>query len=460
MRNWKLRSAALLSVLLMMVGIVSGCGKKPSESGSGDKDIVADLGGKEIIFTSMDKGWFLPTEESENYEAVQELVEEIEQKFNCKLTFNYIGPWDVYFQKIVDLTMSGERVGDIAAFDRYIYPSSMLNGIFLPLQDYVDVKNYDVWEENCEPFFDINGKIYAVSQKSKTLLPEYLCFYNKTLFEEKGLAAKYNLQELVKNRQWTWDKFRTIVRESNLDTNGDGKTDIWGLGGQGLQFSRITSAFVVANNAFFSKKENNSVKITMNSPEYLQAMEFVYDLTWKDKVICADEDWRSYDTFAMFGMGQSMFFICTNWWIQTLQTMVDDTVFGVLPVPIGPNAKDYAVRDTGNVHTYGMLANCTDPEGTGKVFQYFFENYPKSETTIREAWSSRVFDTESLDMIELLSALPHTFDWSVPNTPTVQEVWLGEHGLADNIPPATFVASVIDAMQTEADDLWQLASFG
>lgn len=97
----------------------------------------------------MDKGWFIPAENADNYDEVMAFKEDVEKLFNCKINFNYYSPWDVYFQKIVELTMAGESVGDVCAFDGYIYPSSLLTGVFMPMQDYVNVKDYDTWEERC-----------------------------------------------------------------------------------------------------------------------------------------------------------------------------------------------------------------------------------------------------------------------------------------------------------------------
>ena len=91
------------------------------------------------------------------------------------------------------------------------------------------------------------------------------------------------------------------------------------------------------------------------------------------------------------------------------------------------------------------------------VFEYWMKNCPKDDRGVRASWTDKVFDTESLDVIEMLSKLPYTFDWSSPNTTTYTTVKLGEHGIPDRTPPATFVASVLDSLQAEADQLWSLA---
>lgn len=462
-----IRAVALLMAAACLSLAAAGCSKDPVSSGSasgggstqsGSQDEKVDLNQMEIVFTAMSPGFFTPEEGTDAYEELEDFKAEVEEHFNCKIRLDYYSPWDVYFQKIQDMTMAGEQIGDFVAFDGYIYPSTLLNGVFTPIEDYVNVKDYSLWDKDCETFFDIKGHIYAVSSRSERMVPPYFCLYNKTLFEEKGLSAKYDLKSLVMNKEWTWDKFREVLRDSTFDTNGDGKTDIWGLSGQGYQFATITEALAYANNAPATRKEGDGVKIVMNEAPYLDTLEFMHTVTWEDKVISTEEKWRAYDSFNLFAQGGSMFWIGTNWWVQTLKTMVDDTVFSVLPVPIGPNAGgEYTVYVPATNHTFGMPSTCKNRKEAGMVFEYWMKNCPKDDRGVRASWTDKVFDTESLDVIEMLSKLPYTFDWSSPNTTTYTTVKLGEHGIPDRTPPATFVASVLDSLQAEVDQLWSLA---
>ncbi|MFQ8952206.1 MAG: hypothetical protein ACLR56_03745 [Oscillospiraceae bacterium] len=85
------------------------------------------------------------------------------------------------------------------------------------------------------------------------------------------------------------------------------------------------------------------------------------------------------------------------------------------------------------------------------------ENYPDDDKSQRDQWADAVFDSDSLDIIEMLSKCNITFDWSTPDTDKFKEVTLGQHGITERIPPATFVDSVRDALQSEIDQLWSLA---
>lgn len=458
----RVRWAALCSATLLATMGITGCNaeKTPASSGqvSREESGYPDLQQKEIVFAGLPGFWMPEDENAENYDEMAAFKEEVETLFNCRLRFDSYSPWDVYFQKLQDMTMSGDVIGDVVAFDNYIYPKAMLTGILSPLQDYINVKDYALWEEAVEPYFDLNGDVYGVSPKLKSSLPSDWIAYNKTLFEEKGLAAKYNIQELVMNKQWTWEVFREIVKESTIDSNGDGTPDIWGLGGQGMQYGRLTNSLVRANGGTYTRKEGNTVKLTVDSPEFVQALEFMHTLTWQDKVISTDEAWRGYDTPALFAKGGCMFYGITNWWIQTLKSMTPEgTVIGVIPYPIGPSANGEYIKFSGAVTMYGMPSTSKNKAEAGAVFEYWMRNKPDQEKTVREAWSDMVYNTESLDVIEMLSKLPVTLELASTGYTALNNFILGEHGITEKIPPATFIEQIRDPIETEIAQMWALA---
>lgn len=103
-----------------------------------------DLQQKEIVFAGLPGFWMPEDESAENYDEMVDFKEQEETLFNCKLRFDSYSPWDVYFQKLQDMTMSGEVIGNIVAFDNFLYPKTMLIGILSPLQEYMDVKDYNL----------------------------------------------------------------------------------------------------------------------------------------------------------------------------------------------------------------------------------------------------------------------------------------------------------------------------
>ena len=66
------KAISLVSAIALTASLCAGCGKKGGNAG-GDKAKVKDLGGLEITFTAMDKGWFIPAENADNYDEVMAL---------------------------------------------------------------------------------------------------------------------------------------------------------------------------------------------------------------------------------------------------------------------------------------------------------------------------------------------------------------------------------------------------
>ena len=80
------KAISLVSAIALTASLCAGCGKKGGNAG-GDKAKVKDLGGLEITFTAMDKGWFIPAENADNYDEVMAFKEDVEKLFNCKINF-------------------------------------------------------------------------------------------------------------------------------------------------------------------------------------------------------------------------------------------------------------------------------------------------------------------------------------------------------------------------------------
>ena len=456
----KLKSLRMLAVavaaLLLVPGLLGcqdgGRSSAPSSETGGEQGV--NLNGLEIVFAGLE-GFYIPTDEtSEDYETMMDYKAEVEEHFNCKIKVEVYSPWDTYFQKLQDMTMAGEVIGDIVHFDNYIYPKVMLSGILMPLQDYMDVKDYDFWDQEMEQYFLYNDNVYGVSKKASGL-PAAFMFYNKTLFHEKGLDAKYDIPQLIEDKQWTWETFQQILRDSTMDTDGDNKTDIYGLSGQGLQFGRLTNYFVRANGGAYTRMEDGKVVFTAEEPQFLEAMEFMHTLTFTDKVIGQSAEWRSYDSTAMFTRGESMFYAATNWHIQTLKAMVPEgTVISITPIPIGPSAGGDYINFNDNATVYGMPSTAEHPEEAGMVFEYWLRNNPLQEKTARESYASDVMDVESLDVVEMLASKPKVVEFSTSGYTNLMNFMLGEHGIPDMVSPSTFIQENKDPIVQEIERTW------
>lgn len=91
------------------------------------------------------------------------------------------------------------------------------------------------------------------------------------------------------------------------------------------------------------------------------------------------------------------------------------------------------------------------------VLDYWLRNKPDRNKDVRETWSDMVYDTESLDVIEMLADMPHKLDLASWGYTSLNTLVLSEHEIVDRTPPATLVAAYKDAIESEIRQLWSLA---
>lgn len=107
-------------------------------------------------------------------------------------------------------------------------------------------------------------------------------YYNIDLFE------KYGIQRFPR----TWDEFRETCKKLTLDTNGDGKIDIYG------------TAFPVSVWWFLTMlhQKGGSIiegdSINLNTPEAREVLQYLVDLIYKDSVAYLTTGYRHQDDFA------------------------------------------------------------------------------------------------------------------------------------------------------------------
>src|SRR5690625_1109547 len=113
------------------------------------------------------------------------------------------------------------------------------------------------------------GIMYGLPFNTSTPLA-YLHF---DLFEEAGLATE---------APRTWDEFATVAERLTRDTDGDGEPDIWGTD-QTKNWGWLFDAWISQNGAHMTNEDGT--EFTFNSPEAVEAMEFLQDLRHNKRVI-------------------------------------------------------------------------------------------------------------------------------------------------------------------------------
>ena len=156
------------------------------------------------------------------------LMQEIIAKFNAEngKGITVVGeesPWDggAYSENLFNVMMGGADI-DCATWKLTATPLFVNNDLLADLTPYIDA-----WEKKD----DIDGNLYNVMRSASHTEEIYVMpwnvqvlymYYRPSYFEAAGVSVPE-----------TYEEFLDVVRKTTMDTDGDGKTDVYGFGMRG-----------------------------------------------------------------------------------------------------------------------------------------------------------------------------------------------------------------------------------
>ena len=185
------------------------------------------------------------------------------------------------------------------SFEKFIIPFDEFINSNLFTKDF----NLDDFVESAINSYTIDGKIYGFPFEGGV----DLMYYRTDLFKQFGF-------EFPKN----WDEFLEIAKALTLDTNNDGKIDIYGYAIPGKRTTHATQEFIDLLRSFGGDvldKNNNPI---FNGPEGLKALQYEVDLVNKYKVTPPSVLEDTYDDQATLFL-EGKLAIVTSWsYLQSL----------------------------------------------------------------------------------------------------------------------------------------------
>lgn len=286
---------------------------------AGTINAAYDFGGETITITSdddykwdgEDKAW----------------LEEVEKMFNVNIEA-VDGGGEKEFTTSV---LAGDPVYDIYFNQRRSMDTMAPKGVLYPLENVVD---QSFWSNlptpadsgyNDKDNYTIGGHLYGIPRSDENSGRGNVVFYNKELLAREGLA---DIDELVENGEWTWDKFREYARAATKDTDGDGEIDQWGWH-RGAAFRYF---LVVANDSSYVKEVDGKLAANIDSPAVVEAYQFYHDLTVVDGSVSSP----SRDNFA-----EGRVLLCIQPIGKTWVAADAGFDWGIAPIPMGPRATEY-----------------------------------------------------------------------------------------------------------------------
>ncbi|WP_308634608.1 ABC transporter substrate-binding protein [Paenibacillus silvisoli] len=311
------------------------------------------------------------------------LIEAAEKKYNCKIEFVKFGDYGKYVENLTTTSLAGDPFADVVVLELFwSFPSLVNKGFILPIDDMLDLSDpkYISWMKAGGSF---QGKQYGFIDSPPS---PYGIFYNKKLVQQLGIEDPYELQ---KSGNWTWDKFRELAKAATKDSDGDGKTDVFGFIGD-LKVS--TSQFVYGNKGSYDQDENGNMKFNMDSANTLQGLQLVSDMYNVDKSIIQPAPQDGNDK--AFIAGKGVMYGGFSWELGGLKDNMKDTELGYVFFPKAPNASDYtSYTPYGNMYMVSKYSK--HPEVAMKIMDEISLGGKLKELAV-EGWKNQ-FTPEALD---------------------------------------------------------------
>lgn len=462
MKNLLKRAAAVLTAVVLMCA-AAGCGSKEENTGSTNESDGnswgVDFGGRTVkIWASWqaDPRLSESAKTSSDYEENCQAWDDIEKEFNCKIEVLTQEDFDYFRDGFLNAYASGEVIADLIAGDMtYSYPTWIINDMLYPLDDILDCydENGDgPWDPKVSEVYTYNGKCYAVKEKNITL-PKYVMYFNSSLFEREAALKDYNLFELVKNNEWTWDKFLEIAKKATIDKNGDGTADIMGVASHGQPGSFLINGLAVSNGNYFVTRTDTGATFSLDSDNGLAALEFAYKMAWDDKCLGITGVYDSWDGGEKeFKAGRAAFFAGDRGDMVFNEDMEDK--IGMLPFPMGPDSGGKYIGDYPVTDFWGIVNGCEQPEECAKLMTAIVTNNNKGiNDDIEQVYESQIDMEENLEMIEImLDSREYTqyYGYQV----LIDEILWSDYGLRDKISPATYLAQKKGVINSALESIW------
>ncbi|MDR2178138.1 MAG: sugar ABC transporter substrate-binding protein [Treponema sp.] len=261
----KILWAALFAAL-----VLSGCQKKSDKAS-------AAAGGTKVVNL-----WTWDETIRADYET---LIKEFEQA-NPGIKVNLlITPWADYWTKLQTALPTGTGP-DVFWLNHPNAVSYLPTGLVKDLEPWAGDIQFENFDRNFYDPFTYQGKRYAVP----IMWDDIVLFYNKAAFDKAGVAYP--------TADWTWDDYLAAARKLTVRS-----------GNQVTQYGTIANAsfqsgvgpFIYQNGGVIFNADRT--KVTLNTPEIQEAVQFNMDLIYLHKVAPTIEEVAEATADALFQSG-------------------------------------------------------------------------------------------------------------------------------------------------------------
>jgi len=218
-------------------------------------------------------------------------------------------------------SFAGGSPPDLFLLNYRFYGQFAARGVLEPLEGRIDASEafsqHDFYQQALDAF-RWQGVLTCLPQNISSLV----VYYNRDLFADARIPEPED--------DWTWAEMVGRAVELTKDANGDGTPERYGLG---VEPSLIRLApFVWSNGGEIVDDEETPTRLTLGSPEALQAMNEFFRLGRELRVVPTEQERESEDEESRFLNGRLAMFLSSRRSTPTFRT-ITDFEWDIAPLP-------------------------------------------------------------------------------------------------------------------------------
>ncbi len=276
------------------------------------------------------------------HEAVIKRNQAVEDQFDVVLTYDQQYPGNWRNQGTLRQSVLAGDEYDILEGVALYQNKQLLYGIFVDLtnNEYLDF-SMPWWFQKVNATHAINGKNFVASgyYDFPTITRMGVTFFNAPLTMDFRLG---NMYELVKNKEWTWEKMLELIEVVGEDINQDGvydQQDRYGAAGRHDYWMNLAS---VTGYQYITLNDDGEYQITGVTEDLLDISEKLYPLLYENTNYYLsynpklESSWPSAKiakSKEMFVNGQVLFLFESLGNVQE-NVLRDFGEYGILPIPL------------------------------------------------------------------------------------------------------------------------------
>lgn len=216
------------------------------------------------------------------------------------------------------------------------------------LNDFTDYLHFDQpwWDQQATESLSVGGKLFF-NTGDISIMPKIVSTaitFNKEMLKKN--FADTDLYQMVKDKEWTFDKMLEMSREVTADTDGTpGMTynDTWGLSSS---YNDVSLFYIGGGKNYITKDSDDIPVVSINDAasttllqNILENLQFVDEWVFHCDTV-PDQSQKWIISLDVFGQNRALFRTSAFSAIKKLRQYDDADEFGILPLPLMSEDQD------------------------------------------------------------------------------------------------------------------------